>query len=228
MVNGTNSIKWHSAGQCNQLYDMDDSAYGSEIGDSNWICPLVDKITIDHNPPLYQTGNGTSFNMVVNTCAQAVQNDLQNGLTTYTDATCESETISVQNAQLLTFHSKVMSQDGTDPYAYRQTKTTQPYFTSRIQTMLLTTLGQTYRSSAMQQKVYFYDQTAWENWVPIVNWFYRVIAKSQKAKEEPDLITYQFDVDQSSFYAVDPSKLDPLYGLVNMSIAQSVEIQQKV
>ena len=60
--------------------------------------------------------------------------------------------------------------------------------------MLLTTLGQTYRSSAVRQQVTYFATNAWQDWVPIVNWIHRLVTL-EDAKKEYDLITYKFVFD---------------------------------
>ena len=52
MVDGVISVKWHSAGRCADMYP-DLAEYNGEFYSPGWICPEVDTISVENNPPLY-------------------------------------------------------------------------------------------------------------------------------------------------------------------------------
>ena len=73
-VNGTESIKWHSTVKCNEMYKdiiANDAEISKELSSNHWVCPLVDTISIHNDPATYNSGDGISFNMIVNTCEVA-------------------------------------------------------------------------------------------------------------------------------------------------------------
>jgi len=75
MIEGKQEIKWHGAVRCNEKYsdkvlEGTDGRSG-ELEDDLWICPDVDEFSVQNNPANFRTGNGTSFNLVVNSCSSA-------------------------------------------------------------------------------------------------------------------------------------------------------------
>ena len=52
------------------------------------MCPDISDITVDNNPILYSSGNGTSFTMVANTCEAAKKIEIENNLTPFSDLEC--------------------------------------------------------------------------------------------------------------------------------------------
>ena len=60
-----------------------------------------------------------------------------------------------------------------------------------------------------------------QQYIPIYNWFY-----SSEDDFEYDVITFKFELDQGSLYSLNMDILDPLFGLVNVRMGQSVQIEQ--
>lgn len=72
--NSTTHVTWVPAVRCKDLYAPlfdSDPEIADEFAASHWICPNVTDIEILRNPSFYSKGNGQSFNMVINTCAEA-------------------------------------------------------------------------------------------------------------------------------------------------------------
>ena len=108
MVDGVISVKWHSAGRCADMYP-DLAEYNGEFYSPNWICPEVDTISVENNPPLYQYRDGQSFVLVVNNCTDAEKLDTDEGLSTYTTASCATPEEVSDNVKYVSFRSKVMT-----------------------------------------------------------------------------------------------------------------------
>jgi len=63
--------------------------FAVEFEDDSWVCPDIESITVNNNPSLFTTGNGTSFYLIVNTCAQAIDIDTKYNLTsTHSSNSC--------------------------------------------------------------------------------------------------------------------------------------------
>ena len=93
-----------------------DQILADEFRADGWICPDVSDISILNYPNLYNGGKGKSFNMIINTCAEAARINKENNFSDYnsTDSSsCFDETNPqfVEAAGDLSFKSKVMSQN---------------------------------------------------------------------------------------------------------------------
>lgn len=141
---GNPKVTWHNSIRCKDKYEdsfAHDLIKKDEFFNENWICPDVDDIKILHNPDFYGS-NGTTFNMVINTCEDAAAINLDKGLKDYnsTDpSVCYGSTSTVitkekfdEIASQFSFRSKIMSQDPSDPAGYEETSRSKTYFTSRI------------------------------------------------------------------------------------------------
>ena len=69
---------------------MDEQFFDNEFSQGTWICPDVSEITIYNNPFLFE--NGRNFVMVINDCPTAVAQDIESGITSYTNAQCATNT----------------------------------------------------------------------------------------------------------------------------------------
>ena len=167
--------------------------------------------------------------MVLNACQNAEEIDSKHGLSTYASTTCATEDEKKKNTPYLSFRSKVMSQDPTDPKQFFETGQAVPYFTQRLETNVLTNLGQTFRSTAVQQRVNFYNQSNWYDYIPIWQWFIQIGSLfDSTAKTDDDffdVITFNFNVEQSSLISIENVDENDNNGIVNVSIGQNVERQ---
>ena len=119
MVDGISTVKWHNAQFCNLQEALKDD---TEVKSDSWICPDVQNIEVYNNPLTYRSNNGTSFNLVVQTCFDAKRIDEANGFISYNPdytncqdaATEEYETTVGQ----MNFRSKIRSQDIETPTVF--------------------------------------------------------------------------------------------------------------
>mmetsp|Transcript_11659 Transcript_11659/g.15809 ORF Transcript_11659/g.15809 Transcript_11659/m.15809 type:complete len:112 (+) Transcript_11659:364-699(+) len=83
------TVEWYESVRCKDLYAEkiaglpDDSAFKREFSKSEWICPKVDEISVRNDPTVYATGAGSAFEMIINKCSDALQIDVEHGLTSY-------------------------------------------------------------------------------------------------------------------------------------------------
>ena len=90
MTNGETEVVWHESVRCKEYYAEEfkklsdqDKGFEQEFDDEGWICPKVKNITVKNDPTTYETGNGTAFYMVFNTCTDAKKIDADNNLVSY-------------------------------------------------------------------------------------------------------------------------------------------------
>ena len=81
-------ITWVPAVKCEEYYkdEMEnDPVLKDEFGNTDWICPDPEskQFEILNYPNLYTRGNGLSFNMVINTCAEATKINQAQGFADY-------------------------------------------------------------------------------------------------------------------------------------------------
>lgn len=87
-------------------------------------------------------------------------------------------------------------------------------------------MGQTYRVGAKKLSVDFYTKSNWKDYIPIVNWF-SGLWTSTEYDADFDVVSYEFkSYENSAYNIIQNDKIDPLYGLVNVSLAQDVKSEE--
>mmetsp|Transcript_20719 Transcript_20719/g.25360 ORF Transcript_20719/g.25360 Transcript_20719/m.25360 type:complete len:92 (-) Transcript_20719:328-603(-) len=86
------------------------------------------------------------------------------------------------------YRSKIMTQDAGDPAHYKKYGAVEAYFTNRLTTYSIPSVGQIYRVQAQRQKVSFFNDKWWINFVPMATIFASIFGIEDAA----EVITYDF------------------------------------
>ena len=122
--------KWVPSKRCKDIYAdtlmLTDDLVAEEFSNPNWICPDLEEITILNYPSLYEQGDGLSFNMVINTCKEAVKIETEFIIKSYvTDppSNCYGSDDSdfFTKASEMSFKGKMMTQNPSDPQGFKKT-----------------------------------------------------------------------------------------------------------
>ncbi len=95
-----------------------DEPMRNEFEDDGWICPDIKSFEINNDPWNYIRGSGSNLVMVINNCKTAVAQDIEAGLSSYTNAECEEDSIVDDSIEKLGITSKIMSKDQHNPERY--------------------------------------------------------------------------------------------------------------
>lgn len=228
MVDDEIVTEYHSTIKCNEFYASQmetDFEMNVEFSSDLWICPDIETITIENNPSLFYSSKGTAFYVAINTCPDAKAIDEKYGLTSYADASLDCATaLEIEKySPAVEFHSKTMSQSPATPKQYDETGKTESYFQNRIETNLVSTFCQVYRSSVTRQRISFFKQEWWS----ILPFFDAIKAfKESKPKNEDfNVITYLFNVEQGAIDPITILATNESNSRVKINISQNIESQ---
>ena len=140
--------------------------------------------------------------MIVNKCSVALSNDqvmLDQGYdkVTYTNAECQEEAEQVEDLNVVTVQSKIMTQNDADPFQlYQGEPRTKPVFTNRKSAGLLRDTIQAVTNSLIQVVVNYNDDGL--QGLPIVSWFYTFIGTSIEVYESTEAALSLFSNEDGS------------------------------
>ena len=159
--------------------------------------------------------------MTVSSCSVAQQMKIDFNLSTYNDTfDCVDNTTHewTDTVEALSFHSKFMTRDSSNPVRWATNGTAEYIFSNRIMTYIDPTIGQIYRHTATKQDVNFVNKNPWYHDLPVVAWFAPYIFKDYA--KEIDMTTYKFSTEPYSSFRLSDESIDPTLGFVTIDVCQ--------
>ena len=119
----------------------------------------------------------------------------------------------------IAFNGKTMTVNANNPAEFNANGKIRNYFVNRIQTTLIRTLGQHFRTSVYRQRVDLTDEDSWLKYVPVLNWFIQSVdyGTGEDDENDFDVITYQFKPVYTGFWDIEDLKTNPSAGLIGVT-----------
>lgn len=154
----TIEFHFYPAARCKDIYapeiESGNDFYRDEFSADGWICPDIRNIPVFNNPFIFDSG--TNFVMVVNDCTVAVESDMKNNLTSYTDSECLSTEDAKTFVDDMRVYYKIMGQN-FNPSEYSQNLKTSSVMKRRFTTDLMTLFTVSMKIGVRENKISLFD-----------------------------------------------------------------------